>query len=151
MTIIFIRDVDHIRYWNKLFELFNWSNQFFPRALDIGANCGRYSFCYERYQALISILSKGPVPKTRKFKLYAYSEEFTSDRGSPKEHFNQKMRKKFWPLLGAKSTFFQKMLKIILLLIILVATKIFTNKIDILVKKVPEKCRTFWFSGIQPI
>ena len=38
---------------------------------------------------------KGPVPKTRKFKLYAHSEEFTSDRGSPKEHFNQKMRKKF--------------------------------------------------------
>ena len=51
---------------------------------------------------------KGPVPKTRKFKLYAHSEEFTSDRGSPKEHFNQKMRKKFWPLLGAKLTFFPK-------------------------------------------
>ena len=38
---------------------------------------------------------KGPVPKTRKFKLYVHSEEFTSDRGSPKEHFDQKTRKKF--------------------------------------------------------
>ena len=78
-------------------------------------------------------LGKGPVPKTRKFELYVHSEEFTSDRGGPKEHFNQKVRKKFRPLLGAKSTFFQKMLKIVLLLIILEATNIFTNKLDIIV------------------
>ena len=38
---------------------------------------------------------KGHVPKTRKFKLYAHSEEFTSYKGSPKKHFNQKMRKNF--------------------------------------------------------
>ena len=46
-------------------------------------------------QSLNNLFDKGPVPKTRKFKLYVHSEEFTSDRGSPKEHFNQKMRKKF--------------------------------------------------------
>ena len=40
---------------------------------------------------------KGPVPKTRKFKLYVHSEEFTSDRGSPKQHFDQKTRKNFDP------------------------------------------------------
>ena len=78
--------------------------------------------------------SKGPVPKTRKFELYVHSEEFTGDRGSPKEHFNQKARKKIRPLLGAKSNFFQKMLKVILLLIILVAINIFPNKYDIFVK-----------------
>ena len=42
-------------------------------------------------------LIKGPVPKTRKFKLYVHSEEFTSARGSPKEHYDQKTRKKFAP------------------------------------------------------
>ena len=41
--------------------------------------------------------TKGPVPKTRKFKSYVQSEKFTSDKESPKEHFSQKMRKNVDP------------------------------------------------------
>ena len=42
---------------------------------------------------VIKTFIKELVPKTRKFKVFVHSEEFISDRGSPKEHFSRKLKK----------------------------------------------------------